>query len=95
MQAYRAAATIQSDHAIHIPDLPFQPGSTVEVIVLEPAAETPAESRPQRERAERILRLAGSWADMAEDDYNGLCEEIEQRRQQSGTGRRRREAGLD
>ena len=95
MQAFRAAATVENDHGLHITDLPFQPGATVEVIVLEPSEETPGKLRPNRERAGRILSLAGSWADMPEDDYNALLEEIEQRRRHSGARRRRREAGLD
>ncbi len=95
MQAFRAAATIENDHGLHITDLPFRPGSTVEVIVLEPSTDTPGKPRTNRERVERILSLAGSWADMPEDDYNSLYKEIAQRRRHSGAGRRRREAGLD
>ena len=95
MQAYRAAATIESDHGLHITDLPFRPGSTVEVIVLEPSTEALGRTRSHRERAGRILSLAGSWADMPEDDYNSLREELDQRRRNSGAGRRRREAGFD
>lgn len=36
MQAYRAATTVDSERQIHIRQVPFQPGATVEVIVLEP-----------------------------------------------------------
>jgi hypothetical protein len=35
MQAFRADTTIDEQNALHIPDVPFQPGTLVEVIVLE------------------------------------------------------------
>lgn len=65
MQAYRAATTVDSEREIHIRQVPFRPGATVEVIVLEP--ETPPlpvkarpaarELSPERKAAlERTLR---------------------------------------
>ncbi len=110
MQAYRAAATVERDRALHITDVPFQPGSVVEVIVLDPEfglagakrEESPvvppeAESVPHQDgkKVERILSLSGSWADMPEEEYDLLCEEFAERRRRAGAERRRREVGID
>ena len=46
-QAYRAATTVDSDREIHIRQVPFRPGATVEVIVLEPATPLPVDAQPQ------------------------------------------------
>lgn len=45
--------------------------------------------------AEKIMRLAGSWADMPAEDYAAFVEEIEERRRQAGVGRRSHETGFD
>ncbi|MEE8584991.1 MAG: hypothetical protein V3T83_09080 [Acidobacteriota bacterium] len=110
MQAYRASATVERDRALHITDVPFQPGSIVEVIVLDPRSgvagprqeesslvPSAVASAPHqdREKAERILSLAGSWADMPEEEYDSLCQEIEERRRRAGAERQRREGGID
>ncbi len=47
MQAYRAATTVDSEREIHIRRVPFRPGATVEVIVLEPdTSSLPVDARP-------------------------------------------------
>ncbi len=45
--------------------------------------------------AGRIMSLAGSWADMPEDEYASFTSEIEERRCRAGSSRRNREAGFD
>jgi len=45
--------------------------------------------------AERIMSLAGSWADMPEEEYALFVEEIEERRRRAGTGRRFLGTGFD
>ncbi len=44
---------------------------------------------------EKIMSLAGSWADMPDEDYAAFVEEVEERRRQAGTGRRSHGAGFD
>lgn len=52
--------------------------------------------RPQpADDTDRIMSLAGSWADMAEEDYASFVEEVEERRHQAGAGRRFRATGFD
>ncbi len=51
-------------------------------------------SRPS-ENAERIMSLAGSWADMPEEEYASFVSEIEARRHRAGTRRRSRGTGFD
>ncbi len=50
---------------------------------------------PPADNADRIMSLAGSWEDMAEEDYASFLAEVEERKHQAGNGRRLREAGLD
>jgi hypothetical protein len=45
--------------------------------------------------ADRIIGLAGCWADMPEEDYASLVAEVEERRHRAGTGRRFRGTGFD
>ncbi len=45
--------------------------------------------------AERIMSLAGSWADMPEDEYESFVSETEERRRRAGSGRRGRGTGFD
>lgn len=45
--------------------------------------------------AERIMSLAGCWADMPEEEYASFVGEVEERRHQAGTGRRFRGTGFD
>ncbi len=48
MQAYRAATTVDSEREIRIRQVPFRPGATVEVIVLEPETPPlPLDARPK------------------------------------------------
>jgi hypothetical protein len=42
----------------------------------------------QEDNVERIMRLAGSWRDMPEEEFRSFSEEIENRRHLSGSGRR-------
>jgi hypothetical protein len=54
MQAYRAAAVVDTASELHIAHVPFKPGIVVEIIVLEPESQTPARSlglSPEREAA--------------------------------------------
>ena len=44
--------------------------------------------------AERILSLAGSWADMPEEEYGSFVREIEERRHRAGARRRSRGTGF-
>ena len=37
----------------------------------------------ENSKANEIMKFAGSWLDMPEEDFNDFCEEIEQRRQAS------------
>ncbi len=53
MQAFRAAVTVDTDHELHIQQVPFRPGSVVEVIVL-PAESVPASSREASEASDQI-----------------------------------------
>ena len=36
---------------------------------------------------DEIMQFAGSWSDMAEEDFSDFCEEIEQRRQATSSRR--------
>ena len=51
-------------------------------------------SRPAG-NAERIISLAGSWADMPEEEYVSFLGEVEERRRRAGTGRRFHGTGFD
>ena len=42
--------------------------------------------RPKNNQNE-IMKFAGSWSDMPEEDFNDFCEEIEQRRQATSSRR--------
>lgn len=77
MQAFRIATTIDQERQLRLLDVPFQPGTAVDVIVLEqgeqiPAASSGTSARPngaapadeQRERirlAEKQYRLANQY----------------------------------
>ncbi len=52
MQAFRAAAKVDTDHDLHIQQVPFQPGSLVEVIVLPAEAEPTSTAARTAERSE-------------------------------------------
>lgn len=54
MQAFRSSATVATDRGLHIPRVPFQPGSEVEVIVLERETEiiSPGDTRASTPRAD-------------------------------------------
>ncbi len=45
--------------------------------------------------AEKIMSLAGSWADMPEKEYASFVSEIEERRSRAGRRRRSRGTGFD
>ncbi len=60
MQAFRAAAQVDTDHELHIQQVPFQPGSLVEVIVL------PAEAEPSSTGAR-----AAETSESGEERLNG------------------------
>jgi hypothetical protein len=47
------------------------------------------------DRVQRILALAGSWNDMAEEDFDAFLTEMEQRRQQAFARRRSQETGVN
>lgn len=47
------------------------------------------------ENAERIMSLAGSWADMPDEEYASFVSEIAERRHRAGTRRRSRGTGFD
>lgn len=61
MQAFRAAGTVGTGGELHLPRVPFRPGSVVEIIVLEQAkapTESPARERelsPERQQALEFL----------------------------------------
>ena len=38
-------------------------------------------------RINEIMKLAGSWSDIAEEEFSNFCQEIEQRRQTSSSRR--------
>lgn len=45
--------------------------------------------------AERIMSLAGSWADMPEEEYGSFVRETEERRHRAGARRRNHGTGFD
>lgn len=46
-------------------------------------------------KTQKIMALAGSWADLPEEEYIALMDEIHQRRQFAFSGRRAHESSLD
>jgi len=44
---------------------------------------------------QKILKLAGSWQDMPDDEFEDLLNDIKTRRKKAFTSRRSREAGID
>ncbi|MBC8181086.1 hypothetical protein H8E88_08180 [candidate division KSB1 bacterium] len=44
---------------------------------------------------QNILKLAGSWKDMSEDDYNDFLDDLTTRRKNAFISRRNREASVD
>ncbi len=59
MQAYRTATKVDADHDLHIPQVPFQPGAEVEVIVLgiSSPANPVATARPSDDSRRGAARL--------------------------------------
>ncbi len=45
------------------------------------------QSRSSNGRAAEIMRLAGSWSDMSEDDFSSFCTEVRDRRRLACTPR--------
>ncbi len=65
MQAFRAAVTVDTDHELHIEQVPFRPGSVVEVIVL------PAESESLEDGAAPTSAGRSTAADESRQSPNG------------------------
>jgi hypothetical protein len=65
MQAFRAAATVGTEGGLTLPEVPFRPGSRVEVIVLEETSQEAARDRHQ-ERLRKLRAARGLWKDRSD-----------------------------
>ncbi len=61
MQAFRADTTIDERGRLHLPRIPFQPGTPVEIIVLERGDALPEEPERQGSLADRQYLLARQY----------------------------------
>ena len=61
MNAYRVATTLDARGELHVPDVPFEPGAEVEVIVLEGSAS------PRASRSTKALSLRDRQYELARE----------------------------